>query len=99
MLESVNSAAFSRNGLCHNRIYVCRGGYHSPWGYECLVGWCKTRQCLLGYLTLCLFENKLRRLSGQLPWIYITELERSYQEMFIIQNLLPLASPYFPVWG
>ena len=31
--------------------FVC-GGYHSPWAYGCLDGWCMAGQCLLGSLTV-----------------------------------------------
>lgn len=47
----------SGSGLYSNRIYLC-GGYHSPWGYECLDSWHTAGQCLLGHLTIPLnFHN------------------------------------------
>ena len=52
--ESINSATLV--GVVYapvGFIFVC-SGYHSPWASKCLDGWPRTRQCLLGYLTVLL---------------------------------------------
>ena len=42
-------------------IFVCVD-YHSPWAYTCLDGWCVTRQCLLGCLSMpvCVYAQLLQ---------------------------------------